>query len=223
MNDFGYKKAIKYDHRTYFQYYFSLLKTKHIILQIFDKRDYNSFSIKILLLFFNFASCYAINALFFVDDTMHQIYEDGGDFNFIYQLPQIVYSTVISFLIDLIITTLALSQDDVLDIKNEKDLKYLASKGKRTKEKIWFKTFAFFIIIFLFMLLFWYYLGSFCAVYRNTQYHLIKDTLISYGIGFLTPFGTNLLPGLLRIPSLLNYSKSRKNFYKLSQLLQKYL
>ena len=29
INNFGYKKAIKYDHRTYFQYYSSLIKTKY--------------------------------------------------------------------------------------------------------------------------------------------------------------------------------------------------
>ena len=116
LNDFGYKKAFKYDERNYLQYYFSILKTKHILFQIFIKNDYNSRWIKILLLFFNFASCYAVNALFFNDETMHQIYEDGGDFNFIYQLPQIIYSTVISMIIDFIMNSLALTQDAILEI-----------------------------------------------------------------------------------------------------------
>ena len=84
LNDLGYKKAFQYDHRTFFQYYISLLLTKHILLQIFNKKDYNSRSIKVLLLFFNFSSCYAINALFFTDQTMHKIYEDNGAFNFIF-------------------------------------------------------------------------------------------------------------------------------------------
>ena len=39
-------------------------------------------------------------------------------------------------------------------------------------------------------------------MYNNTQIHLIKDTLISYGTSFLTPLVTYLLPGLFRIPSL---------------------
>ena len=100
MNELGYKKAFQYDHRSFFQYYFSLLFTKHILFQIFNLRDYDAISIKVLLLFFNFSSCYAVNALFFNDNTMHQIYEDEGSFNFIYQLPQIAYSTLISFFID---------------------------------------------------------------------------------------------------------------------------
>ena len=60
--------------------------------------------------------------LFFSDETMHQISEDKGDFNFIYQLPQIAYSTIISMIIDYATSSLSLSQDDELDVKNHKKL-----------------------------------------------------------------------------------------------------
>ena len=134
MNDFGYKKAFLLDHRSYFRFYFSLLRTKHIFFQLFDTKDYNAISIKILLLFFNFAANYAVNALFFSDETMHQISEDGGNFNFIYQLPQIAYSTIISMLIDYATSSLSLSQDDVIDIKKHKNLKTLDEKANRIKK-----------------------------------------------------------------------------------------
>ena len=223
MNDLGYNKAFKLDHRTYFQFYFSLIKTKHIFFQLFDKKDYNTLSIKILLLFFNFAANYAVNALFFSDETMHQISEDGGDFKIIYQLPQIAYSTIISMIIDYVTSSLALSQDDVLDVKNHKKIGTIDEKAKQKKHSIRIKTIFFFITNFLLTLFFWYYLGCFCAVYKNTQFHLIKDTLKSYGIGILTPFATFLLPGALRIPALKKYSQGKKKLYKLSQLLQNYL
>ena len=154
---------------------------------------------------------------------MHQISEDGGDFNFIYQLPQIAYSTIISMIIDYATSSLALSQDDVLDVKNHKKIKTIDEKAKQKKHLIRIKSIFFFITNFLFTLLFWYYLGCFCAVYKNTQFHLIKDTLISYGIGILTPFATFLLPGILRIPALKKYSQGKKKLYKLSKLLQNYL
>ena len=96
---------------------------------------------------------------------MHQISEDGGDFNIIYQLPQIVYSTIISMLIDFATSSLALSQDDVIDIKNHKNLKTIDEKADRIKHVIKMKTIFFFITNFLFTLLFWYYLGCFCSVY----------------------------------------------------------
>ena len=223
MNNFGYKKATKYDHRTYFQYYFSLIKTKHIFFKIFNKYDYNSRWIKILLLFLNFSSCYAVNALFFNDETMHQIYEDGGDFNFIYQLPQIIYSTIISALIDFITNILALTQDDIIKIKKEKNLVGLPKIAEELKEKLKTKFKIFFALSLFFILIFWYYLGCFCAVYINTQFHLIKDTLISYGISFLTPFGMNLIPGIFRIPAIEKRTKGKKILYKLSKYIQKFV
>ena len=219
LDDLGYKKAIKFDHGTYLEYYFSLLSSKHLIIRIFEKNDYNSRIIKLFLCFFNFISCYAVNALFFSDETMHKIYEDGGDFNIIYQLPQIVYSTIISFIIDTITNYLANSQDNILDLKHEKKLKNIEDKAKSTLMALQIKFIGFFFISFLFLLLFWYYLGCFCAVYKNTQYHLIKDTLISFGTGNLYPLAINLIPGLFRIPSLSKPSKNNKLKYKFSKFI----
>ena len=223
LNNLGYKKAFLYDKRTFLQYYLSLLFTKHILFQIFNKKDYNSNSIKVLLFFFNFSSSYAINALFFNDNTMHQIYEDEGDFNFIYQLPQIVYSTLISYFIDNITAYLALSEDDIIELKQDKNLENLIQKGKNVIGKLKIKFILFFIINFIFILLFWYYLSCYCAVYKNSQYHLLKDTLISLSIGYITPFGTNLIVALIRINSLKTYTKGNRILFILSRFLQNFL
>ena len=223
LNDLGYKKAFQHDHRTFLQYYISLLFTKHIIFQIFNKRDYNSYSIKVLLLFFNFSSCFAINALFFNDNTMHQIYEDEGVFNFIYQLPQIAYSTLISYFIDGITSFLALSEDIIIRLKQNKKFHKLNEKKRRIKNILKIKFIFFFIVNIIFILFFWYYLSCFCAVYKNTQYHLIKDTLISFSIGYITPFGTNIITAFIRFYSLKRYNKKNRMLFRLSKLLQKYL
>ena len=223
LNEFGYKNSIKYDKRNFCKYYVSLLLTKHNLFQIFNNRDYNAYSIKVLLFFFNFSSCFAVNALFFNDNTMHQIYEDEGNFNFIYQLPQIVFSTLISYFIDNITTFLALSEDKVLELKRYKNLENLSEKGRKAKVTLKIKFIFFFFINLVLILLFWYYLSCFCAVYRNTQYHLIKDTLISFGIGSITPFGTNILTALLRIYSLKIYTNRNQMLFNLSKLFQQYL
>ena len=104
LNTLNYKEALEIDKRTYFQYYISLLKTKHVFIFTFITRnDYNSFVIKICLFFFGFALYLTVNVLFFTDSTMHKIYEDKGKFNFVYQIPQIIYSTIISSIINFII------------------------------------------------------------------------------------------------------------------------
>ena len=60
----------------------------------------------------------------------------------------------------------------------------------------------------------------FCAIYVNTQIHLIKDTLISFIFSSFLPFIINLLPGICRIPALSNINNNRKVLYILSKFLQ---
>ena len=69
------------------------------------------------------------------------------------------------------------------------------------------------------MIFFWYFISSFCAVYVNTQKILINDTLISFGLSMLYPFGLNLLPGIFRIPALKAPKKDKNYLYKISQLV----
>ena len=76
----------------------------------------------------------------------------------------------------------------------------------------------FFIIDTILLLFLWYYISMFCVIYKNTQIHLIKDTVISYGLSFISPFGFYLIPGIFKICSLSKIK--RKCFYKLSLLFQ---
>ena len=88
LNSLSYEEALQIDNRTYFEYYNSLLRMNHLFIFTFiTNKDYNSRIIKILLFFFFFSVFFTINALFFNDNTMHKIYEDKGEFNFIYQIP----------------------------------------------------------------------------------------------------------------------------------------
>ena len=121
INSLDYEEAKVLDKRNFFEYYISSLKHNHPLSFSFAPfMDYNSKIIKIFLFFFSLSLDFTINTLFFTDDTMHKIYEDKGKFNFLYQIPQILYSTIISKLIDSLIKTLALSQDDIIELKQEK-------------------------------------------------------------------------------------------------------
>ena len=74
LNSLSYEDAIKYDQRTYWEYYFSLIRTKQLIVFTFyTYTDYNSRILKIYLFLFAFALFYIVNALFFNDSTMHKI------------------------------------------------------------------------------------------------------------------------------------------------------
>ena len=182
--------------------------------------DYNGKFIKIDLFFFYFTISYTINGLFFNDQTMHQIYEDGGKYNFIYQIPQIIYSALISSVLNSILKTLTLTEKNVLEIKHEADNTNIEKKAKEIVKCFYYKYIIFFVISFPFLFFCAYYLGCFCAVYINTQIHLIKDSLIGLGITFLYPIFLYILPGIFRIPALRAPKQDKETMYKFSKIIQ---
>ena len=203
MNSLDYGKACKFNKRTFFQYYISLLKNKHLFLfSFYTYNDYNSRIIKIFLFFFNFGIFITINALFFNDKTIHKIYLDEGNYNFVYQIPQMLYSSILSGIINAFIKYLSLTQETIIKIKQAKEIE----DDKLFKDKIFKKLsikFICFFVISLFILIFcFFYISCFCGIYINTQIHLIKDSIISFSTSLLYPFGIYLLPAFFRMLAL---------------------
>jgi len=219
LNSLSYEEALNIDKRTYCQYYFSLIKKKQSILfSFYPNKDYNSQIIKSFLFFFYYSSDITINALFFNDDTMHKIYNDSGKFNLSYQLPQIIYSYLISSGINFIIEYLSLTDEIIISIKSIKILGI--HKKKKIIKNIKIKFCCFFIITFILLLIFGYYISCFCCIYENTQIHLIKDSLLSLALSSIIPFCKCLIPGIFRIPALRNKKGNKSSMYKLSRILE---
>ena len=223
INELSYDLAIQYDKRNFCQYYISLVKTKHsLIFSFFNGNDYNSRIIKIDLFFIGFATEYIINALFYNDETMHKIYKNNGVFDLEAQLPIIIYSTLISLLLNSPLNFLALSNDSIITFKQDKTKINIRKRASSLKNVLIIKFNLYFIISFVFLLFFWYYISMFCIIYINTKIHLLKDTLMSFLLSLLFPFFTYLLPGLLRIHSLSDIKNKRECLYKLSKFLQSF-
>ena len=218
LNEMPYEKAIKFDERAYTQYYLSLINYKNIVLfTFFLSNDYNSRILKIDLFCDMLIIHFAVNTLFFTDSTIHKIYEDKGSYNFIYQIPQILYSSFISIFLNQILKRLSLSESNILELKNTRI--NIECKTKNIKQKFKIKFIFFFVFSFIILFFLWLYLSCFCVVYKNTQLHLVKDTLISLGISFVTPFFISILPGIIRISSLKRKNKCLYKFSKIIQLL----
>ena len=219
LNSLSYIEALKKDKRTYIQYYCSLLKKKQIILfSFYPNKDYNSQIIKSFLFFFFYTSDMTVNALFFTDDTMHKIYVDSGLFDLSYQLPQIIYSFLISSVVNFIIEYLSLSEETIISIKSNKFLNIYKSKKLINKMKT--KFCFFFIISFILLSVFGYYISCFCCIYENTQLYLIKDTLMSFGISLIYPILFNLIPAIFRIGALRSKKGDKVCMYKLSKFIE---
>ena len=60
----------------------------------------------------------ALNVFFFADETMHKMFLDYGKYNFIQQIPQIIYSTIVSQLIELLLCFLSLTDKHYYEMKS---------------------------------------------------------------------------------------------------------
>ena len=169
-----------------------------------------------VLFLISFSLYFTLNGFFFNDSTMHKLYINNGSFDLFTQIPIIVYSTLVTTVINLILKYLSLSEQIMLELKRETLFKTAKKKSKKVWSTIKMKIIIFFIITILLMLFFWYFISCFCAVYKNTQIILITDTLLSFGLSMLYPFVIYLIPGIIRIPTLRSSSKDKECLYKAS-------
>jgi hypothetical protein len=216
LNNLPYDLALKYDKREFCDYYFSLIRTKQLIFFSFcDFNDYNSGIIKKFIFFLSFALHYTINALFFTDKVMHQIYQDGGKYSIVFQFPYITYSAIISTVIlRIILATLVLTEKSVLEVKKQLS-KVLAENKKKSVLKCAVIKFSIFFALNLILLVaFWYYLTCFNALYANTQVVLIINSIISFALSCVYPFVINIIPVFFRLDSLSDNKKVKKKANK---------
>ena len=222
LDDLEYELAIIYDKRTFLQYYWSVLKRNQLLIFTFlPTNDYNLMYAKIALFIISFGLFITINGFFFSDETMHKEYEDNGKFDIFKQIPQIFYSSVISSFANVLLKNLSLTENNILELKNE--IYFSINKAKKKARQIErclkIKLIFFFVISFISMLFFWYFISCFCAVYKNTQIILLQDTGISFGMSLVYPFILSFLPGIFRIPALRAQNKNLKCLYKFSSLI----
>ena len=216
----SYYEALNNDKRSYWIYYTSLIKTKHEFINAFIfNKDYNSKIIKIDLFIFGFSLNYAVNGLFFNDDTMHNVYENEGLFDISYQLPLIIYSSFISMFLGSLVQMLGSSNDAISDFKLSKNIKNVDKRAKNLIKTLKKNYIFYFILSFLLLFSFWYYISVFDAVYINTQFLLLEDTLIGFAFSMVTPFILYLIPGIFRIPALSTTHGNRRCLYAFSKFL----
>ena len=218
LNNLEFDEAKKFDKRNFLEIYFSLLKREHLIIFTFiTKDDHNIMIVKFSRFIFLLCTDMAMNVFFFSDETMHKMFLDYGKYNFIQQIPQIVYSTIISNLLEIFLCYLSMTDKHYYLIKDTKKISRNSLVGiiKYIQIKIAFY-FGFTSLMFIF---YWYLITCFCAVYQNTQTAFIKDSLLSFLLGNLIPFVIYLFPALFKIISLKTKIFSLECIYKFANII----
>ena len=215
LDNLEYKQAIKLDKRKINEIYWSFLKREHLIIFTFcNDKDYNIKYIKFVRLILIICTDMALNVFFFADETMHKMFLDYGKYNFIQHIPQMIYSTIVSQVIQILINFLSLIDKHFYEIKKIKTNKEI--RKKKIIKCIKIKIIYFFLFSFFMLAFYWYTISCFCAVYKNVQFAFIKDSFISFCAGLLYPFILYLFSSLLRKISL---TFRKKIIYKFSNII----
>ena len=221
LNNLNYFDALKYDKRTCFEYYISLIRTKHPVLFGFCPiKDYNTIIIKSDIFFLSFAVYYAMNFVFFNENVIHKIYENGGKYDIVYFLPRICTAFAFSHIVYIIIKLIFLSERNVLKIKIQPTQTASYDIVDKVKRNLTIKYSFFFILGIIFLGIFWLFLSSFGAVYQNTQYIVFENALISFAISFVYPFFINIVPCIFRMCSLTSETQNLGCIYGMSKFFQ---
>ena len=218
LNNLEFEEALIMDKRNFFQIYWSILKREHsLIFTFFFHNDYNLYYVKFAKFIFLLATDMAMNVFFFSDETMNKLYLSYGKYDFVQQIPQIIYSKIVSNIIEVFLCYLSLTDKHYYEIKalskNEKIKIFDIIKCTRKKIII------FFVLTFLIFLFYWYLVTAFCAVYENTQIVYIKDSLLSFVTGIFIPLIIYLFPSLFRFISLRCKCCDCKFMYSLSGII----
>ena len=215
LDNLNYEEAIKNDKRSFIKMFLSKLRRQHIIIFTFcSENDFNLIYIKLAKFCFAICINISINALFFSDESIHKINLNYGKYNLVQQIPQILYSSLISLIIDLLISFLTLSETQIYTIIRLKEKN--PKKNKKEIDKIYrfikIKFVLFFSITFLPFIFFWYFVTAFCAVYENTQITFLKDFVTSFFTEFTYPFFLYYILAFFRKISLKDKAKKRLKF-----------
>ena len=210
LNNLDYDEACDLDNRSFLATYWSILLREHLFMNTFFAcDDYNLFYIKFEKFLILFFTDMAMNGLFFVHESMHNIYVEGIEFSFIQKIPQLVFTVIVNKILETILCFFSLTDVYIYQIKDllkdNNNKKVITDILKCIKRKL----VAFFIFTFLLFLFYWYFVSSFCAVYQNTQMIFLKDTIISFITSSIETFFLYGFTTFLRVISLSSYCKKQ--------------
>ena len=210
LNELSFDKAIKYDKRNFCQFYGNILLISHIILNVFFRyNDYNLFTVKLGLLLMTFPINLTFELFFFTNESIDLIYvRSMNDLSSFWEsFVDSIYSSILSNILLIILSFIADTHSMVRDLRKISDMDEAKDKARCTLRCIKIRIFVYYILSFAFLIVFGFYLLSFCAIFENTQSELIKSSFTSWLISLIYPFIICLITSAFRTFALKCNSK----------------
>ena len=218
LNHLEYKNAKSIDKRSFCRIYCSILSREEILIFIFcSYHDYNLLNLKLARFVFILYTNMAMNVLFFTEDCIQKIYLNNGKYEIKKQIPQIMYSFIATFVIEIFVCYLTLTDKDIYKVK-----KVLYNKNVKDDEilniykTIKIRLYIYFVISILFIIFYWYFVSSFCSIFVKVQLIIVINHIISKTIFLIYPFFLYFPCAIFRKISLNNKIEC---LYKLSTII----
>ena len=209
INSLSYKDALMNDKRTLCEIYCSIIMTKQLLLFTFNsKNDFNSRIIKICFLLYILALSFTINTLFMDDNIMHDLVVLHDNIGIFFNLKNIILTALITLIIKNILLVIAFTDDDITSIRTNVDSNN-NDIIRNVVVIVTIKCYMFFVINLISLIFMWVYIACFFSVYKNTQFFVLKNTLLSFVVCLLIPVFLGMIPAILRWASL--QSREKKN------------
>ena len=212
LGNLKYEDALIFDNRTIKQKYWDyLLQSQIIISHFYADLIFELRYIKIIVLLIDLSLQFFFNCFFYTDKYISDIYHRNGVISFFSDLPKVIYSILISFLVNTILKVLSYYKDDLITIVfEEKNFKIYWEKSNKVLNNFYYRINIFIIIVLAFELFFLYYCTAFCAVYPNNQKLLIFSFLQDLLINLILPF---ILCFIIAYFKHLSIEKKKKQLY----------
>ena len=198
LRNYTFEEAVQYDHRNILRVFYIYLLSKQIIFHTFFYRSpFELFTLRFTLFIFMFLCDLALNSLFYLNDNISKKYHYAKNlflFAFSNNLTIIIYSTLVSYFLIVVMTKLTNSTNAIRNIfrkeeekiKLQKKYKITEDRKKEINQEILrvfknykIKIFFLFFIEIILILFFWYFVTAFCFVYSSTQTSWLIDCFLS--------------------------------------------
>ena len=213
----SYDKAKIMDNRNYYGYYWSLIKYRQLILfTFFSFDDYNFFIIKIISFFLLLSLNLLYNYIFFFDKIIDKIYDNEGKYSLKIQILNVFICSLLFSLTILLCRLIITSHTKFIKLKEFDNYEKAQKESYSIYKKLIIRYIIFISVGALLLLIIWYFITGFCAIFQYTQNHLFLNAFLSFLFSMIYPFIYCLLPALFRY---LGLKKNKKKFYCLSQYI----
>ena len=220
LNELPFKKALKYDKRSFCKYYWNILNFSHIILNVFFRHnDYNLFAVKLGLLFMTIPINLTFNIFFYTNKSIKLSYVKSMDdiTSFISNIANTIYSSILSTSLLIILKTICLTHNSVRVLRKFKDLEKAKQKSMCVLRCVKIRVAIYYILSLAFLGIFGFYVLCFCAVFENTQKDLVKSTLTSWLISLIYPLIICFITSIFRV---LSFKFKNRILYLIKLMMQ---